>query len=95
MNRILFVEVNNQPEVLMRVVGLLRRRAFHMKSISMVETENPSLAHLMITTKEDDYNIERAMYLIEKIVDVHHVKTMEEALSEHAVTKETDLYRVM
>lgn len=95
MNRVLFAEMNNQPEVLMRVIGILRRRAFHMKSINMVETENPSLAHLMITTRENYDDIERAMYLIEKIVDVYKVKAFDEVLSEHAVTKENDLYRVM
>ncbi|QZY53949.1 acetolactate synthase small subunit [Crassaminicella profunda] len=90
MNRILFAEVNNQPEVLMRIIGLLRRRAFHMKSISMVETENKALAHLMITTKEEPESIERAMLLIEKIVDVYKVKTMDENMK-----KEANLYKVM
>lgn len=90
MNRVLFAEVNNQPEVLMRIVGLLRRRQFQMKSISMVEAENPMQAHLMITTKEEPESIERAMLLIEKIVDVYKVKTIDEN-----VKKEASLYKVM
>ncbi|MCT4606534.1 MAG: hypothetical protein N4A64_10600 [Marinisporobacter sp.] len=90
MNRVLFAEVNNQPEVLMRIVGLLRRRQFSMKSISMVEGENETLAHLMITTNEKPESIERAMLLIEKIVDVYKVKTMDEN-----VKKEASLYKVM
>ncbi|QEK11626.1 hypothetical protein FQB35_04205 [Crassaminicella thermophila] len=94
MNRILFAQVNNQPEVLMRVIGLLRRREFHMKSISMVEAENPSFAHLMIATKEDHQSIERAMYLIEKMVDVYQVKTFDENFFEDEVTKK-DLHNVM
>ncbi|QXM05396.1 acetolactate synthase small subunit [Crassaminicella indica] len=90
MNRVLFAEVNNQPEVLMRILGLLRRREFHIKSISMVEAENPTLAHLMITTKEEVKSIERVMRSMEKIIDVYNVKAVDENMK-----KELSLYKVM
>lgn len=67
------VLVNNQPEVLMRITGLLRRRGFNIKSISMVETSDPSLAHVTIRTDEDNKCVKQAIHQMEKCVDVHEI----------------------
>jgi len=77
MNRVLFALVDNEPEVLMKVTGLLRRSGFNIKSINMVETSNPSLAHLTIKTKEKNQSLERAINQMEKFVDVHEVSKKE------------------
>ncbi|WZL75003.1 acetolactate synthase small subunit [Clostridiaceae bacterium 35-E11] len=72
----LFVVVNNEPEVLMRVTGLLRRKGINIKSIRMEESTNPSFAHLTILT-EDNECMEQTMTQMEKFVDVHEVKKID------------------
>jgi acetolactate synthase-1/3 small subunit len=78
MDKAIFALVNNEPEVLMRVTGFLRRLGFNIKSISMSETvSDSSLAHLTIKTEEENQRIERVINNIEKFINVHAVKKIE------------------
>ena len=80
MDRVIFALVNNEPEVLMRIAGFLRRMGFNIKSISMSETaSNPSIAHLMIKTEEKNQNIERAIKNIEKFINVYTVVKIDDS----------------
>ncbi len=78
MNKILFAQVNNKPEVLMRITGLLRRKGFDMKGISMMQTSKPSLAYITIMTEGENEKIQQAIHQIEKNVDVYTAKMIEE-----------------
>ncbi|HHY91218.1 MAG TPA: hypothetical protein GX503_06090 [Clostridiales bacterium] len=103
MEKVIFALVNNEPEVLMRVTGFLRRVDFHIKSISMSEVvSDPSLAHLTIRTEEEDRSIERAIRNIEKFINVHAVIKMEDCTSfsrkrdkTKARAKESNLYELL
>ncbi len=103
MDRVIFALVNNEPEVLMRVTGFLRRVEFHIKSISMSEVaSDPSLAHLTIKTEEEDRSIERAIKNIEKFINVHAVIKIEDCTpfsrkrdKTKTKAKESNLYELL
>lgn len=97
----LFAIVNNEPEVLMRVTGLLRRKGVNIKSIQMEEASNPSFAHLTILTEENAC-MEQTMTQMEKFVDVHGVRKIEsftkfqrEWETMKAKAKEMDLHEIL
>lgn len=77
MNRTIFATVNNQPDVLMRVTGLLRRKGISMKNIAMGETDEPSVAYMVITIKMANENIGLILNNIKKLVDVYSVKEVD------------------
>lgn len=103
MDRVIFALVNNEPEVLMRVTGFLRRVEFNIKSISMSETaSDPSLAHLTIKTGEENQSIERVIKNIEKFINVYAVIKVEDCTlfskkwdTTKAKVKEANLYELL
>lgn len=76
MNKTICALVNNEPEVLMRITGLMRRRGFSMKKIVMEESTEPNKALLTITLPEEQQNITLAIHQMEKLVDVYSVREL-------------------
>ncbi len=89
MDRMLLALVNNQPETLMRVTGLIRRRGYIMKKISMVEASDSSFAYLTAKIKDENRGIEQIIDQIKKLVDVHKV---EEINHKSLYKRETPLF---
>ena len=54
-----------------RVVGLIRRRNFPMRSLSVGPTGTPGLSRLTIMMQSDESAAERAVQHLQKIVGVH------------------------
>lgn len=77
MEKTLLARVNNEVDVLMRVTGLVRRKGFHMKSISMEES-TPEDAYLKIVLKYNENSIDNLVSQIQKCVDVYNVKVVEQ-----------------
>lgn len=77
MNKTIFALVNNEPEVLMRITGLMRRRGFNMKKIVMEESAEPNKAHLTITLPEGYQNIALTIHQMEKMIDVYRVEEVD------------------
>ncbi len=73
MERTLWALVDNGPEALMRVTGLVRRKGCSMKKINMEETSDGVYANLTITIGYVG-EIEHLISSMEKFMDVHSVK---------------------
>jgi acetolactate synthase small subunit len=76
MNTILYVKFNNQPEALMRIMSLLRKRKFNIRNMSMMETANPMQAHLILMLREENRNMDQIIHQIEKCIDIYEVKNI-------------------
>ena len=73
MDRILRLSIENEPEVLMRITALLKRKGYNMKRIVMETDSLTDLACVDITLMDCDNTLGRAINTIGKVVDVHSV----------------------
>ena len=87
----LAVLVENHPGVLMRVAGLFARRAYNIDSLSVCQTENPSISRMTIVVNGDDQIIEQVSKQLYKLVVVHKVTDLS---NETIVDRELALVRV-
>ncbi|MDD2233879.1 MAG: acetolactate synthase small subunit [Desulfitobacteriaceae bacterium] len=87
----LAVLVENHPGVLMRVVGLFARRAYNIDSLSVCQTENPSISRMTIVVSGDDSIIEQVSKQLYKLVVVHKVTDL---TNEPIIDRELALVRV-
>ena len=76
MKTTLFVLMNNEPEALMRITGLLRRKGLSVKSLRMDEVENSSMTCLTITLLLENQRVSDILFNIKKMIDVHKVEEM-------------------
>ncbi|NMA25015.1 MAG: acetolactate synthase small subunit [Clostridiales bacterium] len=83
--------VSNQSGVLMRVSSLFSRRAFNIDSLTVGETENPSLSRMTIVSWGDDYMKEQIVKQLQKLHDVKKVQLMQ---SDKIVVRELMIVKV-
>jgi acetolactate synthase-1/3 small subunit len=74
---ILSLLVNNHAGVLTRVSSLFARRAYNIDSLTVGETENPSLSRITIVTRGDEAMKAQMAAQLEKLVDVRTVQLMD------------------
>ncbi len=74
MEKKVLCRVDSGLETLVRVVGLLKRKRFEVRSVSMEEIKNSNFSNLEIILK-DEFNLgfEQAIQQMEKLVSVHDV----------------------
>lgn len=87
----LAVLVENNPGVLARVSGLFARRAYNIYSLTVCQTENPSLSLMTIVVEGDSEVIEQVTKQLHKLVVVHKVTNISD---EPVVDRELALIRV-
>lgn len=87
----LAVLVENNPGVLARISGLFARRAYNIYSLTVCQTENPSLSLMTIVVEGDSQVIEQVSKQLHKLVVVHKVSNLSE---EAVVNRELALIRV-
>lgn len=87
----LAVLVDNHPGVLTRVAGLFARRAYNINSLSVCQTENPSISRMTIVVDGDDAVIEQVTKQLHKLVVVHKVSDL---THESVVDRELALIRI-
>lgn len=87
----LAVLVENNPGVLTRVAGLFARRAYNINSLSVCQTENPSISRMTIVVDGDDAVIEQVTKQLHKLVVVHKVSDLTQ---ENVVDRELALIRI-
>ncbi|WP_432402348.1 ACT domain-containing protein [Wukongibacter sp. M2B1] len=75
MEKKVLCRVDSGLETLVRVVGLLKRKRFEIRSVNMEEIKDSSFANLEITLK-DEFNLgfDQAINQMEKLVSVHDIK---------------------
>jgi acetolactate synthase-1/3 small subunit len=71
--------VENRSGTLSRVSGLFSRRAFNIDSLTVGETDEPSISRMTIAVTGDDATMEQIIKQIEKLVDVIAVRELEPA----------------
>ena len=87
----LAVTVENKPGVLTRVTTLFRRRGYNIESLSVGETESPTISRMTIVVAGDEKIIEQVTKQLYKLVDVIKIVDLTE---ERSVERELILIKV-
>src|SRR5690606_37132736 len=70
----LSVLVDNEPDVLARVIGLISGRGYNIESLTVSETEHEKhLSRITIVTSGTPHVLEQIKHQLERIVPVHRV----------------------
>ncbi|MDD5596838.1 MAG: acetolactate synthase small subunit [Victivallaceae bacterium] len=85
------VLVDNKFGVLARVAGLFSGRGYNISSLTVNETQDPSLSQMTIVTKGDDTIIEQIDSQLNKLVDVRKV---EDLTNQNFIERELALIKV-
>ncbi len=78
MKHTLSVLVENTPGALSRITGLFSGRAFNIESLNVAATLDPSLSHLTLVTRGDEFIIEQIIKQLRRLVDVFKVVDVSE-----------------
>lgn len=89
--RVLSVLVENHSGVLSRVSGLFSRRGYNIDSLSVGETEDPTVSRMTIVADADEYTLEQIKKQLNKLVDVIKIIELKE---EQAIYRELALIKV-
>ncbi len=87
----LLILANNEPGMVDRVVGVLRRRRAHAQTISIGQSEMPNVSRITIQVSDSEVVVEQLVEQLRKIVDVRHIINLS---SEQAVARELALVKV-
>src|SRR5579872_1043068 len=87
----LVVLANNEPGMVDRVVGVLRRRRAQAQTISISQSEMPNVSRITIQMNDSEVGVEQLVEQLRKIVDVRHVVNLS---SEQTVARELALVKV-
>lgn len=74
MKHTISVLVENKPGVLARIAGLFSGRGYNIDSLSVGETQDPSVSRMTIVSKGDDAIIEQITKQLNKLIDVIKVQ---------------------
>ena len=88
---IISVLVNNHSGVLTRISGLFSRRGFNIQSLTVCETEEPSLSRMTIVVSGDEYILDQIIKQLNKTYDVSKVTHLVE---ESSVFREIILIKI-
>ena len=93
MNRryVLSVLVDNHSGVLSRVAGLFSRRGYNISSLTVGETEDPSVSRITIMLYGDEYILDQIKKQLGKLIDV---RSITELKTDQAVFRELILIKV-
>ena len=84
------VLVEDQPGVLTRVSGLIRRRGFNIDSITVGHTETPGVSRMTIAVEADEFGarrIEANLYKLIEVLRVDNVSRQPSIFRELAILK--------
>lgn len=91
MKRILAVLVENQPGVLARVVGLIRRRGFNIESLAVGVTDSPDISRITLVVEGDEPQLQQVSKQLDKLIEVLQVTDLDAA---NSVARELALVKV-
>ncbi len=78
MRHTISILVENKFGVLSRVAGLFSGRGFNIDSLSVAETQDPTVSLITLVTRGDDQIIEQIIKQLHKLVNVLKVTDMQE-----------------
>ncbi|MDD4895081.1 MAG: acetolactate synthase small subunit [Candidatus Omnitrophica bacterium] len=76
MKHIISVLVENKFGVLTRVAGLFSARGFNINSLTVGETEDPTVSRMTIVVKGDDKTLDQVKKQLNKLIDIITVKDL-------------------
>ncbi len=85
------VEVENRFGILARIASLFSARGFNIDSLTVGETEDPTISRMTLIVPGDDQIIEQVIKQLQKLIDVIKVTDL---TSEATVERELILIRV-
>ncbi len=91
MKHTLSVLVENTPGALSRITGLFSGRAFNIESLNVAATLDPTLSHITLVTRGDEFIIEQIIKQLRRLVDVFKVVDVSEG---EFVEREMSLIKV-
>ena len=74
MERTIRAFIENEPEVMMRITALLKRKGFNMRKIVMEADDLHAGAWLNITLADGVMGFDKAMNTVTGVIDVHKVE---------------------
>ena len=87
----LLILANNEPGMVDRVVGVLRRRRAQPQTISIGQSEMPNVSRITVQMNDSEVGVEQLIEQLRKIVDVRHIVNLS---SEQAIARELALVKV-
>ncbi len=87
----LLIMANNEPGMVDRIVGVLRRRRAQPQTISIGQSEMPNVSRITIQVNDSEVGVDQLIEQLRKIVDVRHIVNLS---SEQAVARELALVKV-
>lgn len=66
----IYVEVQNVPGVLSHISGMFSARGFNIKSLTVGETDRPTLSRMTVVVDGDDHTMDQVRTQLQKIVTV-------------------------
>ena len=76
MRHVISVLVENHFGVLSRISGLFSARGFNIDSLTVGETEDPTMSRMTIVVRGDDRILEQVMKQLNKLIDVIKVQDL-------------------
>lgn len=76
MRHLLSVLVENAPGVLSRVTGLISRRGFNIRSLSVAPTQDQGRSRMTIVVEADDVGFEQLCKQLHKLVSVYKISDL-------------------
>jgi len=91
MKHLISVEVENRFGILARIVSLFSARGFNIDSLTVGETEDPTISRITIVVPGDNQVIEQVIKQLRKLIDVIKVVDLTQ---EETITRELVMVRV-
>lgn len=88
---VLSILVDNTSGVLSRVAGLFSRRGYNIDSLTVGETQDPTISRMTVVVSGDDQILEQIEKQLNKLEDVIEIK---ELMSNESVCRELVLVKV-
>lgn len=76
MKHTILVSVENKPGVLARIASLFSARGFNISSLTVGETDDPTISRMIITLDADERILEQVIKQLRKLIDVIKVQNL-------------------
>jgi acetolactate synthase I/III small subunit len=87
----LIVFANDNPGVLDRIVGVLRRRRAATQTFTLGRSEQPGVLRITVVIDDSEVEVDHFIEQLRKIVDVQHIVNLS---SDHTLARELALIKV-
>ena len=76
--RVLSVEVENNPGILFRVAGMIRRRGFNIEGLSVGRTDRPGRSRMTLTVDAGAAEVDQVEKQLDRLIEVIEIEDLTE-----------------